>query len=238
MTASLPEQQQEKGMDLLRGYSVTLPRVQLHAPSHHRFSSEYAMKEWVWENKKEEIISAMQIEFHEGCSDEITSVQQNDRSTRHNGEIIDERIEIVQSQQASIQDRKRLELLDIIAKVQRAFFSSESPKVVFGLLLQALLDLTESEYGFIGEVQYEDDGTMFLQTHAITNIAWNQATQQFYQENIESGLKFFNLHSLFGTVMTTKEPVISNDPKSDPRACQVPEGHPPLNHFLGKYMEQ
>jgi hypothetical protein len=220
-----------------RGYFVTLPRVKLHAPAHHRFSSEYAMKEWVWEHKKEEIIAAMQIDFHPGgnssSSDETMSMLNKDSSSSNNSENENEIIEIVPSQQASLQDRKKLELLDIISKVQRAFFSSVSPKVVFGLLLQALLDLTDSEYGFIGEVKYEEDGTMFLQTHAITNIAWNQATQQFYQDNIESGLKFYNLKSLFGTVMTTKEPVISNDPKSDPRACQIPEGHPPLKHFLG-----
>jgi len=41
------------------------------------------------------------------------------------------------------------------------------------------------------------------------------------------------MNSLFGNVMVTEKPVISNNPKKDPRACGVPEGHPPLNHFLG-----
>lgn len=91
----------------------------------------------------------------------------------------------------------------------------------------------ESEYGFIGEIKYEEDGTMFLQTHAITNIAWNQATRQFYEDNIDAGLKFYNMNTLFGKVMTTSQPVIANDPSSDPRAGGIPEGHPPLNHFLG-----
>jgi GAF domain-containing protein len=48
-----------------------------------------------------------------------------------------------------------------------------------------------------------------------------------------TGLKFYNLKSLFGTVMTTQRPVISNNPSLDTRACGIPEGHPPLNHFLG-----
>jgi hypothetical protein len=29
----------------------------------------------------------------------------------------------------------------------------------------------DSEYGFIGEIKYDDEGAPFLQTHAITNIA-------------------------------------------------------------------
>jgi signal transduction histidine kinase/ActR/RegA family two-component response regulator len=105
--------------------------------------------------------------------------------------------------------------------------------VIFGDLLTSLLDLMNSEYGFIGEIHYDDEGVVFLQTHAITNIAWDAATQKFYEENAESGLKFYNLNSLFGKVITTKKTVISNDPTNDPRACGIPEGHPPLNYFLG-----
>ena len=81
----------------------------------------------------------------------------------------------------------REHLLDTIAHVQRQFFQSASPHIVFGCLLEGLLDLMKSEYGFIGEIKYEEDGTMFLQTHAITNIAWNQATRQFYEDNIDAG---------------------------------------------------
>ena len=91
----------------------------------------------------------------------------------------------------------------------------------------------DSEYGFIGQIKYEDDGTMYLQTHAITNIAWNQATRDFYKDNAESGLKFYNLNTLFGHVMVHAEPVIANTPSKGSRACGIPDGHPPLNHFLG-----
>jgi GAF domain len=106
--------------------------------------------------------------------------------------------------------------------------------VVFGVLLDALLDLMNSEYGFIGEVKYEDDGTIFLQTKSTTNIAWNDETRKFYEDNVANGLKFYNMNSLFGKCIMAKQVVISNDPKIDSRACGIPSGHPPLNHFLGK----
>lgn len=107
------------------------------------------------------------------------------------------------------------------------------PRVVWGTLLKGLLDLTSSEYGFIGEVKYEPDGTMYLQTYAITNIAWDAATRAFYEDNVDSGLKFTNLNTLFGRVMTTKSTVLSNDPKSQTPGRGIPKGHPPLNAFLG-----
>ena len=132
-----------------------------------------------------------------------------------------------------LNNNRRRDLLDCIASVQRQFFQSERPNVVFGLLLETLLELTESEYGFIGEIKYEDDGTMFLHAHAFTNIAWNQATLKVYEDNRETGLKFYNLKSLFGTVMTTGEPLIANDPAIHPKRTGIPEGHPPLRHFLG-----
>ena len=110
-----------------------------------------------------------------------------------------------------------------MAKVQRQYLQMEEADVVFGCLLQGILDLTDSEYGFIGEVKYEEDQkTMYLQTHAITNIAWNAETRAFYDDNIAQGLKFYNLQSLFGKVMTTRETVISNTPIDDPRGCGVP----------------
>ena len=91
----------------------------------------------------------------------------------------------------------------------------------------------DSEYGFIGQIKHDEDGTMYLQAHAITNIAWNEATREFYRQNEETGLRFYNQETLFGHVMVHAEPVIANSPSSDPRAGGIPEGHPPLNHFLG-----
>lgn len=134
---------------------------------------------------------------------------------------------------ASSTIQRRSDLLDCIADVQRQFFQSETPKVVFGLLLEALLKMTDSEYGFIGEIMHEDDGTMYLQAHAFTNIAWNQATRQFCEDNSETGLRFYNMKSLFGTVMTTGKPIIANDPSTHPNRNGLPKGHPPLSNFLG-----
>lgn len=90
------------------------------------------------------------------------------------------------------------------------------------MLLESLLDLMNSEYGFIGEIKYEPDGTMYLHNYSTTNIAWNDETRAFYDANVATGLKFYNLNTLFGRVMTTKEVVISNNPKEDPYAFGIP----------------
>jgi PAS domain S-box-containing protein len=124
-------------------------------------------------------------------------------------------------------------LLHAITRAQMEFITNVDSRELYDGLLENLLDITDSEYGFIGELLYDPDGTPYLKTHAITNIAWNQETLKFYEENAPQGLEFRNLKTLFGTVITRAEAVISNDPDNDIRAGGRPEGHPPLNAFLG-----
>ncbi len=124
-------------------------------------------------------------------------------------------------------------LLAAITRAQTQHVQSRDSRLVFDGMLEALLELTESEYGFIGEVLHNEDGSQYLKTHAITNIAWNDETQRLYDENVEKGLEFRNMNTLFGSVMVTGEPVVANTPATDRRRGGVPEGHPPLNAFLG-----
>jgi diguanylate cyclase (GGDEF)-like protein/PAS domain S-box-containing protein len=124
-------------------------------------------------------------------------------------------------------------LLNAITEAQSSLSSRHSPKIIFDKLLEQLLQLTVSEYGFIGEVLLNNDSIPYLKTHAITDISWNEETKKFYQEGAPDGLEFRNLKTLFGHVIVNKEIVISNDPQHDKRSGGLPEGHPPLNSFLG-----
>jgi hypothetical protein len=44
---------------------------------------------------------------------------------------------------------------------------------------------------------------------------------------------FSEIDSLYGAVLKTGQLVISNSPATDPRRFGLPEGHPPLNSFMG-----
>jgi signal transduction histidine kinase len=106
-------------------------------------------------------------------------------------------------------------------------------KSSFDALLEALLLLTDSDYGFIGEVLSDESGVPYLRTHALTNIAWDTTTRDFYETNRAKGLEFRNLDTLFGKVMDSGDVVIANDAPTDPRRGGIPHGHPPLHSFLG-----
>jgi GAF domain-containing protein len=105
-------------------------------------------------------------------------------------------------------------------------------KLIFQWSLDNLVSLTTSEYGFIGEILTDQEGP-YLKEHGITNIAWNQETQNLYDTHHQSGLEFHNLKTLFGEVIKNQEVFIANDAPRHPKAGGIPDGHPPLNCFLG-----
>jgi PAS domain S-box-containing protein len=143
------------------------------------------------------------------------------------------RLEVAERRQAEEALQRSNSLLRALSHTQSEFIADVDPHDLFDELLSTLLVLTESEYGFIGEVLHSSDGAPYLKTHAITNIAWNEETRQFYEKHAPTGMEFYNLKTLFGTVVTTGKPVIANDPAADPRRSGLPAGHPPLNSFLG-----
>ena len=139
-------------------------------------------------------------------------------------------IDLLRQRQALEMSQK---LGDIISSAQSQFIQEDAQRKAFDSLLSGLLHLTGSEYGFIGEVLYRADGQPYLKTYALTNIAWNEQTRRFYDQHAAHGLEFSNLQSLFGAALRTRAPVIVNQPSEDPRRAGLPQGHPPLDSFLG-----
>lgn len=123
-------------------------------------------------------------------------------------------------------------LLDAVSAAQNRFLTGADAGEVFDDLLDVLLELTASEYGFIAQVLGEGD-ERFLRSMAMSNIAWNDATREMFDRLGPRGMEFHNLNTLFGRVVLDNAPVISNDPIHDPRRGGRPYGHPPLDSFLG-----
>ena len=130
---------------------------------------------------------------------------------------------------------RREDLLSLVNNLQSHFFANYDIYDLFEEPLQQLLDITQSEYGFIGEVLKDEQGSPYLKCNFLTNIAWDENTKKLWEENRKTGFEFHKLDNLFGEVITTGRMVISNDPANDLRRSPdgKPTGHPPLNSFLG-----
>jgi PAS domain S-box-containing protein len=134
-----------------------------------------------------------------------------------------------------ISEYKEKEIIEnIVSKLRASYMEySHTPQMFYNYLLKSLIDLTESEYGFIGEVKYKDQNCPYLKTYALTDISWNQTTRDFYSKHIDIGMEFHNLKTLFGHVMTSQKSYYTNNAPSDKFAGGLPPGHPPLIKFLG-----
>ncbi|WNG38356.1 GAF domain-containing protein [Archangium minus] len=113
-------------------------------------------------------------------------------------------------------------LLRALTESQAEFIQGSDAHHLFDKLLTVLLDLTESEYGFIGEVLRDPEGKPYLRNHSISNVEWTDELRELR-----------DLDTIFGSVLTTGEPVIANEPAEGPRRGGFPNGHPPLRTFLG-----
>lgn len=140
-------------------------------------------------------------------------------------------LSVAQIQHEYIQ--KTRQLSQIIAELQRDFILDDNRHQAFEKVLKAVIDLMACEYGFIGEVLYDAEQKPFLKTYAITNIAWDCASQAFYDAHAQVGLEFRNLDTLFGHTLKTGQIVITNNPSQHPASAGLPHGHPAMNAYLG-----
>jgi putative membrane protein len=68
--------------------------------------------------------------------------------------------------------REKLEknnnLLESLKALQSEFFLGDNLKLSFDKMLRYLLDITQSEYGFMGEVLHDEEGNPYLKSHTLT----------------------------------------------------------------------
>jgi PAS domain S-box-containing protein len=141
--------------------------------------------------------------------------------------------DVTEARLASQRVERQQRMLEAVRQAQAVFIETEDKRSAFESLLDAFLQLTGSGYGFVGEVLYDVHDKPYLKTHAITNISWDDESRRMYTEQLDAGMTFSNLKTLFGRAMSSGQPVIANDPRRDLRAGGMPAGHPGMDAFLG-----
>jgi PAS domain S-box-containing protein len=142
-------------------------------------------------------------------------------------------IDITERKKAEEELKKSRNLLGSIRKIQELFITRGSHEQVFNSLLETLVSITDSAYGFIDEVLQDENGELYKKNLAISDISWDEESRRLYKELQNRNQEFRNLNNLSGAPVLTGELVISNDPSSDPSSGGLPHGHPPINSFMG-----
>jgi PAS domain S-box-containing protein len=123
--------------------------------------------------------------------------------------------------------------LDSLTLVQTQYSHATDSYLLFSRLLDNILSLTQSDYGFIGELFSTIRGDPYLKIYAITNLPDDDKSASLYNECVSTEFEFYNLDNLFGAAITTGKPVISDNPAKKSKWGGIPKGYPPLKKFMG-----
>ncbi|APX92393.1 hypothetical protein BWR19_05250 [Halomonas sp. 1513] len=99
-------------------------------------------------------------------------------------------------------------------------------------LMEALRELTDSDYALIGEVLPKREAPA-LKIHAITDLSWSDESRLLMEKLRTGDMLLTNPDSLLGRVFAYGETVLTNDLPQHPHRGGFPPGHPPLYNYLG-----
>lgn len=102
------------------------------------------------------------------------------------------------------------ELLLAICSVQTQFISAGNERVAFDDVLRNLLHLTESSFGFIAEVFLDEDGRSQLHPRAITDVSWDEKSENENRRLQAGRIIYDTLSNLADFVLQHQEPLIAN----------------------------
>lgn len=130
----------------------------------------------------------------------------------------------------SVEETNRL--LKAVSEIQLDFIRESDAHSWFELTLQAFLDVTHSEYGFIGTMHHDSDGSPWIQSEAISDIAQGQALKELFESPLSEEPPLRDLKTLFGETLRTGELLISNTPAAGPRRGDLPPDDSGLTAFM------
>lgn len=125
-------------------------------------------------------------------------------------------------------------LVSVAATALRRYHEGASLWAAFNALLDGVIRVTASHYGYIGRI-VPREGKLTILVKAITTIGWSPKMVDlvvpegftFALEDMSTGPR------LYGMSWRTRAPFICNDPSTSPHSRGgVPSGHPDIDHFM------
>ncbi|QDV50914.1 GAF domain-containing protein [Gimesia fumaroli] len=151
------------------------------------------------------------------------------------GGVAGVRTEITQQVLYEQELRASLNLIESIRSLLSHYIADSNPDKVFEDLLQTLLSISDSEFGFIGEVLQTEAGSARLKTRAMMKTIQKDESQQLQSDQSSPEQEYCIPETLFEHILATGEAVISNQPAEDPRLSGFSPRYSDsgLNSFLG-----
>lgn len=124
------------------------------------------------------------------------------------------------------------EIIQAINTIFRKIIVNESKTDIAKVCLEFAEQLTQSKFGFIGEINKSGK----LDTIAISNPGWTQC--KITKNKTVKGIVDMKISGIWASVIKNKQSVIINNLSSYHESVNIPEGHPPINSSIGVPLKQ
>jgi len=131
-----------------------------------------------------------------------------------------------------LETSKQISLIKAINRILQESLTCESAQEVAKICLNVAEELTQSKFGFIGELNSSGS----FDTLAISDPGWNECV--ISDKKSVKLLTDMEVRGYWSRAIINEESVIVNEPASDPEQLGVPEGHPKITSFLGVPLKQ
>ncbi len=118
-------------------------------------------------------------------------------------------------------------LLEGLSDIYKTALTSKTEAEIASACLSVAERLTGSRFGFLGLVNERGR----LDTKSLSEPGWKECRMP--ESAAVRLIDDMEITSFWGRVIKEGAPQVVNDPLSDPDSTGTPEGHPPINSFLG-----
>lgn len=127
---------------------------------------------------------------------------------------------------------KEQSLLKVLHQGITDYQALMSGEQLWSFLMEALRELTDSDYALIGEV-LPTSTTNALKIHAITDLSWSDESRHLMEQLRSGDMRLTNPDSLLGRVFAHGDVVITDDVYHHAQRGGFPPGHPRIDNYLG-----
>lgn len=121
------------------------------------------------------------------------------------------------------QSEQARQLLAVIAEAQAAYINAQNQREAFDALLKRILTLSDSQFGFIGEVLHDDQAAPYLRAYAVSHQVWDYARAPHLADRPTP-----DLDDLLEQALHSSGPLLRSMPAAEPQ-----QDGPALQAFAG-----
>ncbi|MFQ6039913.1 MAG: ATP-binding protein [Candidatus Poribacteria bacterium] len=135
--------------------------------------------------------------------------------------------DITERRRAEAQLTRQTAVLNAINNVFRETLTCETEEEVAHTCLAVAEELTDSQFGFIGEINQSNR----FDTIALSDPGWDACRMP--KSDAVVMIKEMEIRGVWGKALKDEQSQIVNEPASHPDSVGTPNGHPPITSFLG-----